>query len=82
MVVEVTTDNDQSIGVLVNDISDDICDSLRSLTKVLLLTWLKVAVQNLDVGAAHLYLGPAQVRPKCLHQLQPGVGPTPTVALH
>ena len=85
MVVEVTTDNDQSIGVLTNDISNDIGDSLCSLTKVLLLTWLKVAVQNLYVGAAHLHLGPAQVRPKCLHQLQSGVGsgciPTPTIAL-
>ena len=44
MVVEVTTDHDQSIGVLANDISDDIGDSLRSLSEVLLLTWLKVAV--------------------------------------
>ena len=74
MVVEVTTDNDQSIGVLTNDISNDIGDSLCSLTEFLLVTWLKVAVQNLDVGAAHLYLGPAQIRPKCLHQLQSGVG--------
>ena len=85
MVVEVTTDNDQSIGVLTNDISNDIGDSLRSLTKVLLLTWLKVAVQNLYVGAAHLHLGPAQVRPKCFHQLHSCVGscciPTPTIAL-
>ena len=73
MVVEVTTDNDQSIGVLANDISNDIGDSLRSLMEVLLLTWLKVAVQNLYVGAAHLYLGPAQIRPKSLHQLQSGI---------
>ena len=74
MVVEVTTDNDQSIKVLINDISNDIGDSLCSLTEVLLLTWLKVTVQNLYVGAAHLYLGPAQVRLKCLHQLQSCVG--------
>ena len=67
MVVEITTDDDQSIGVLTNDISDDIGDSLRSLTQVFLLTWLEVAVQNLYVGAAHLHLGPAQIRPKCLH---------------
>ena len=58
-VVKVTTDDDQSIGVLANDISNDIGYSLRSLSQVLLLTWLKVAVQNLDVGAAHLHLGPA-----------------------
>jgi len=85
VVVEVTTDNDQSIGVLTNDISNDIGDSLCSLTEVLLLTWLEVAVQNLYVSAAHLHLGPAQVRPKCLHQLQSSVGscriPTPTIAL-
>ena len=74
MVVEVTTDDDQSIGVLANDISNDIGYSLRSLSEVLLLTWVEVAVKNLYVGAAHLYLGPAQVRPKCLHQLQSGVG--------
>ena len=74
VVVEITTDDDQSIGVLTHDISNDIGDSLRSLSEVLLLTWLKVAVENLYVGAAHLYLGPAQIRPKCLHQLQSGVG--------
>ena len=32
-----------------------------------------------------MYLGPALIRPKCLHQLQSGVGsrriPTPTIAL-
>jgi hypothetical protein len=85
VVVEVTTDDDQSIWVLTNDISNDIGDSLCSLMEVLLFTWLKVAVQNLYVGVAHLYLGPAQIRPKCLHQLQSGVGsrriPTPTIAL-
>ena len=85
MVVEVTTDDDQSIWVLTNDISNDIGDSLCSLMKVLLFTWLKVAVQNLYVGAAHLYLGPAQIRPKYLHQLQSGVSSrrilTPTSSL-
>ena len=74
VVVEVTTHDYRSIRILPHDISDDIGDSLRSLTEVLLFTWLKVAVQNLDIGAAHLYLGPAQRRPKCLYQLQPGVG--------
>ena len=74
VVVEVTTDDNQSIGIVTHDIFDDIGDSLRSLTEVLLLTWLKIAVQILYVSAAHLHLGPAQVRPKCLHQLQSGVG--------
>ena len=44
VVVEVTTDDDRSIGVLADDIPDDISDSLRSLFEVLLLSWLQVAV--------------------------------------
>ena len=75
VVVEVTTDDDQSIGVLTHDISYDIGDSFSSLTQVLLLPWLKVAVEHLYIGAGHLHLCPTQVSPKCLHQLHAGVEP-------
>jgi hypothetical protein len=35
---------------------------------------LEIAVQNLDIVVAELYLSPAEICPKCLHQLQMGVG--------
>ena len=46
MVVEVTTNNYRSVEILMDDISDDTSYSLRLIVKVLLLTWLKVAVEN------------------------------------
>jgi hypothetical protein len=46
LVVEVTTNNYRSVEILMDDISDDTSYSLRLIVKVLLLTWLKVAVEN------------------------------------
>ena len=44
VIVEVTTHNDSSIGVLTNDISDDISDSLCSFLLELFLPRFEVAI--------------------------------------
>jgi hypothetical protein len=44
VIVEVTTHNDSSIGVLTNDILDDISDSLCSFLLELFLSRLEVAI--------------------------------------
>ena len=44
VVVEVTTYHDVSIGILLDDILDDISHSLRSIFLELLITRLEVAV--------------------------------------
>ena len=75
VVVKVTTEHDRSIGVLSDDILDDISHSLRSLLEVLLFPWFEVAVEHLDVRAAQLVLGPAEICAQCLHQRESGVGP-------
>ena len=85
VVVEIATDDDRSIRILFHDIPHDIGDSLRAVLQVLLFSRLEIAVENLDVGVAQLQLGPAEVGPECLHQLQSGVSPrripAPTIAL-
>jgi len=86
VVVKVATDDNRSIGVLTDDIPDDISDSLRSLFEVLLLSWLEVAVENLYTVVAQAELGPAEVRPEGLHELESGAPgsrcvPAPSVAL-
>jgi hypothetical protein len=74
VVVEVTTNDYRSIGVLFDDVPHHFCHSLCYLLQVLLLSRLEIAVQNLDIVVAELQLAPAEIRPKCLHQLQVGVG--------
>ena len=74
VVVKVTTDDNRSIGVLFDDVPHHFCHSHRSLLQVLLLSRLEITVQNLDIVVAELQLGPAEIGPKCLHQLQMGVG--------
>jgi hypothetical protein len=44
VIVEVTTYHDVSIGILLDDILDDISHSLRSILLELLVTWFEVAV--------------------------------------
>ncbi len=44
VIVEVTTHNYSGIGVLTNDILDDICDSLCSFLLELFLSRLEVAI--------------------------------------
>jgi hypothetical protein len=54
VVVEVTTNDDRSIGVLSDDVPDDLCHSCCSVFQVLLFSWLEIAVENLNVFAAQL----------------------------
>ena len=44
VIIKVTTHNDSSIGVLTNDILDDISDSLRSFLLELFLSRLEVTI--------------------------------------
>jgi len=85
VVVEVTTYCYRSIGILPDDVSDDLSHPDSSLLDVLLFSRLEIAVKYLDVLIAELQLGPTEICPKCLHQLQSGVSsgriPTPTTAL-
>ena len=67
VVVEVTTNDYRSGGVLPDDVSGDLDHPFSSLFQVLLFCWLEIAVQNLNVFAAELQLSPAEVGAKCLH---------------
>ena len=75
VVVEVTTNDYRSIGVLFDDVPHHFCHTYRSLLQVLLFSRLEIAVENLDIVVTQLQLGPTEVSAKCLHQLQVGVGP-------
>ena len=54
VVVEVTTDDYRSVGVLPDDVSDNFSDSHSSLLQVLLFSWMEIAVENLDIVVAEL----------------------------
>ena len=74
VVVEVTTDDYRSIGVLSDNVSGDFNHPFSSLFQVRLFSRLKIAVENLDIVVTKLQLGPTEIGAKCLHQLQSGVG--------
>ena len=74
VVVKISTYDYRSAGVLFDDVPDDLGHSYCPLFQVLLFSRLEIAVQNLNVFVAELELGPAEKCPKCLHQLQSGVG--------
>ena len=74
VVVEVTTHDYRSAGVLPDDVPDDLGHSYGPLFQVLLFSRLEIAVENLNVLVAEFQLSPAEKCPKCLHQLQSGVG--------
>ena len=74
VVVEVTTNDYRSSGVLPDNVSGDLDHPLGSLFQVLLFSRLEIAVENLDVFVAELQLSPTEIGAKCLHQLQSGVG--------
>ena len=67
VVVEVTTDDDRSIGVLSDNVSDNLSDSDGPVLQVLLLSRLEITIENLDILAAQLQLGPAEEGAECLH---------------
>jgi hypothetical protein len=73
-VVEVTTDDDRSHGVLSDNISDNFSDSDDPVLQVLLFSRLKITVENLDVSVAELQLSPTEESPECLHYLKLDVG--------
>jgi hypothetical protein len=54
VVVEVTTNDYRSIGVLLDDVPHHFCHSYRSLLQVLLLSRLEIAVENLDIMVTQL----------------------------
>jgi hypothetical protein len=60
VVVEVTTNDDRSVGVLSDNVSDNMSDSDRPVLQVLLFSWLEIAVENLDVFVAELQLSPTE----------------------
>ena len=74
VVVEVTTHDNRSSGVLPDNVSGDLDHPLGSLFQVLLFSRLEIAVQNLNIFTAELQLGPTEIGAKCLHQPQSGVG--------
>jgi hypothetical protein len=74
VVVEVTTNDYRSSGVLPDNVSGDLDHPFGSLFQVLLFTRLKIAVENLNVFVAKLKLSPTEIGAKCLHQLQMGFG--------
>jgi hypothetical protein len=54
VVVEVTTDDDRSIGALSDNVSDNLSDSDGPVLQVLLFSRLEIAIKNLDVSVAQL----------------------------
>ena len=52
VVVEVTTDDDRSIGVLSDNVSDNLTDSDGPVLQVLLFSRLEITVDYLDVLVA------------------------------
>ena len=67
VVIEVTTHDNRSAGVLSDDVPSDVHDPHCPFFEVLLVSWLQVTVENLNIYVAQLQLGPTEVRPKCLH---------------
>jgi hypothetical protein len=67
VVVEVTTDDDRSIGVLLDNVSDNLSDSDCPVLQVMLFSWLEIAVEDLIVFVAELYLSQTEEFAECLH---------------
>ena len=54
VIVEITTDDYLSIGILLDDVPRNFCHSHGPLPQVLLLSGLEIAVQNLDILVTEL----------------------------
>jgi Na+/H+-translocating membrane pyrophosphatase len=67
VVVEVTKDDDRSIGVLSDNVSDNLSDSDRPVPEVLLFSRFEITIKNLDILAAQLQLCPAEECAESLH---------------
>ena len=59
VVVEVATDDDRGMRVLLDDVLGDLDHSLGTVFELLLLSWLDVAVEHLHDVVANLQLCPA-----------------------
>ena len=64
MVIEVPTHNDRYVRVLPDDIFDDVKDSFSSVLQVLLISRVKITVENLDICVPELELSPTHVSPE------------------
>ena len=64
VVVEVTTHDYRSAGVLPDDVPDDLGHSYGPLFQVLLLSGLEIAVENLNVLVVELKLRPTEISAK------------------
>ena len=67
VVVEVTTDDNRSIGVLSDNVSDNLSDSDGPVLQVQLFSRLEITIEDLDILAAELQLSPAEEGAECLH---------------
>ena len=74
VIIEITTYDYRSIGVLPDNVSDNLRHSCCSVLQVLLFSRLEITVENLNVLVAEFQLSPTEVSPKCLHKLQSCVG--------
>ena len=54
VVVEITTDDYRSVGVLLDDVPRNFCHSHGPLPQILLFSGLEIAVQNLNILVAEL----------------------------
>jgi hypothetical protein len=54
VVIEVTTHDNRSAGVLSDDVPNDVHDPHCPFFEVLLVPWLQVAVENLDIYVTQL----------------------------
>ena len=59
MVVEVATDDDQGVRVLLDDVLGDLDHPLGTVFELLLLSWLDIAVEHLYDVVPNLQLCPA-----------------------
>jgi hypothetical protein len=73
VVVEVTTDDDRSIGILSNNVSDNLSDSDGPVLQVLLFFRLEITIKHLDILVSELQLSPTEECADCLHQLESSV---------
>ena len=64
VVVEVTTYDNRSIGVLSYDVSGGFDHPFSSLFLVLLFARLEITVENLNIFVAELELGPTEIGAK------------------
>ena len=67
VVVEVTTNDYRSSGVLPDDVSGDLDHPFSSLFQVLLFARLKITVEDLNIFIAELELSPTEIGAKCFH---------------